>query len=67
MTIDIRQVCSPAETKTFDTQKLRENYLTEDVFREGEVTMTNSHLDRTIVGGAVAGLVHSQRCGHRAV
>jgi 4-deoxy-L-threo-5-hexosulose-uronate ketol-isomerase len=53
MTIDIRQVCSPAETKTFDTRKLRENYLIEAVFQEGEVTMTYSHLDRTVVGGAV--------------
>ncbi|GAA6209817.1 5-dehydro-4-deoxy-D-glucuronate isomerase [Cognatishimia sp. WU-CL00825] len=53
MTIDIRQVCSPAETKTFDTQKLRENYLIEAVFRDGEVTMTYSHLDRTVVGGVV--------------
>lgn len=53
MTIEIRQVCSPAETKTFDTKKLRENYLIEDIFRAGKVTMVYSHLDRTIVGGAV--------------
>ncbi|MEY1557783.1 5-dehydro-4-deoxy-D-glucuronate isomerase [Yoonia sp. R2331] len=53
MTIAIRQACSPSETKTFDTQTLRENYLIEDIFRAGEVTMTYSHLDRTVVGGAV--------------
>lgn len=52
MPIDVRQVCSPAETKTFDTTKLRSNYLLPEVFRAGEVTMTYSHLDRTIVGGA---------------
>lgn len=53
MTIEIRQVCSPAETKSFDTKELRENYLLEDVFQDGDVTMVYSHLDRTIVGGAV--------------
>lgn len=53
MTIDIRQVASPAETKAFDTAQLRQNYLIESIFRAGEVTMTYSHLDRTVIGGAM--------------
>jgi 4-deoxy-L-threo-5-hexosulose-uronate ketol-isomerase len=53
MTIDIRQVSSPVETKAFDTSQLRKNYLIESIFRAGEVTMTYSHLDRTVVGGAM--------------
>lgn len=52
MTIDIRQVSSPTETKGFDTDQLRANYLVQDLFVAGEVTMTYSHLDRTVVGGA---------------
>ncbi len=55
MVIDIRQVCSPTETKSFNTGQLRANYLITDIFRAGEVTMTYSHLDRTIVGGAMPG------------
>jgi len=53
MSIDIRQVCSPAETKKFDTAELRRNYLITDIFVTGEITMTYSHLDRTVVGGAM--------------
>lgn len=53
MTIDIRQVSSPEETKAFDTSQLRSNYLIESIFQPDKVTMTYSHLDRTIVGGAM--------------
>lgn len=53
MTINIRQVASPAETKSFDTRQLRDNYLVQRVFVADQVTMTYSHLDRTIVGGAM--------------
>jgi 4-deoxy-L-threo-5-hexosulose-uronate ketol-isomerase len=51
--MDIRQVCSPQETKGFETGQLRENYLVSDLFAQGQISMTYSHLDRTIVGGAV--------------
>jgi 4-deoxy-L-threo-5-hexosulose-uronate ketol-isomerase len=51
--MDIRQVCSPQETRGFDTGQLRENYLVSDLFAQGQINMTYSHLDRTIVGGAV--------------
>ena len=50
--MDIRQVCSPLETKAFDTSQLRQNYLIENLFEPGRIKMTFSHLDRTIVGGA---------------
>ena len=52
MTINIRQVSSPAETKTFDTRQMRENYLVQSLFIGGQITMTYSHLDRTVIGGA---------------
>ncbi len=51
--MDIRQVSSPTETQTFDTAKLRENYLIETLFKAGETQMTYSHLDRTVIGGAM--------------
>ncbi len=53
MSIDIRQVSSPTETKKFDTVELRRNYLITDIFVTGEITMTYSHLDRTVVGGVM--------------
>ncbi|SHG62110.1 5-dehydro-4-deoxy-D-glucuronate isomerase [Cognatishimia maritima] len=51
--MDIRQACSPTETKSFGTKELRDNYLMEGLFKTAEVTMVYSHLDRTIVAGAV--------------
>jgi len=64
MSIDIRQVCSPAETKGFDTAQLRRNYLITDLFVPGGITTTYSHLDRTVVGGAmpVARALKLQSC-----
>lgn len=51
MTMLVRQVCSPEETKQFDTSELRKNYLIENLFQTDKINMTYSHLDRTIVGG----------------
>jgi 4-deoxy-L-threo-5-hexosulose-uronate ketol-isomerase len=53
MTITVRQAVSPDEARGFDTQALRQNFLITDLFAPGEVRMTYTHLDRTIVGGAV--------------
>ncbi len=51
--MDILQTSSPRETKGFDTAQLRANYLVETLFRPGEVTLTYSHIDRTVIGGAM--------------
>ena len=53
MTMPIRQVLSPTETRQLDTDGLRNNYLIDDLFKAGEINMTYSHLDRTIVGGII--------------
>lgn len=53
MTITTRQAVSPAEARGLGTAALREHFLIDDLFVAGEVRMTYSHLDRTIVGGAV--------------
>ena len=55
MKIEIRQTSSPAELKSFDTTQLRAHYLINAIFQMGAVNMTYSHLDRTVVGGAVPG------------
>lgn len=51
--MEIRYQISPAEAKTFDTQQLRDNFLIENLFQEGKLTMVYTHYDRMIVGGAV--------------
>ena len=52
MTMPIRQAISPAEARKMDTTELRANFLIEELFVPGEIALTYSHLDRTIVGGA---------------
>ena len=49
----IRNAIGPVETKKMDTQGLREHFLVEDVMQEGKITMTYTHYDRFITGGAV--------------
>ena len=55
MSISIRQAVSPAEARGFDTEALRRNFLVTDLFSAGEIRMTYSHVDRTVIGGAVPG------------
>jgi 4-deoxy-L-threo-5-hexosulose-uronate ketol-isomerase len=49
----IKNAVGPTETKNMDTATLRENFLLENVMTEGEITLTYSHYDRLIIGGAV--------------
>ncbi|MBW8640544.1 5-dehydro-4-deoxy-D-glucuronate isomerase [Hoeflea sp. WL0058] len=53
MTMPVRQAISPVEARGFDTQELRRNFLIESIFTPGRIGLTYSHLDRTIVGGAM--------------
>lgn len=50
--MDIRYTASPNETKHFDTEQLRHDYLVESVFKADEIVLTYSHHDRFILGGA---------------
>jgi 4-deoxy-L-threo-5-hexosulose-uronate ketol-isomerase len=52
-TIDERQAAHPRDVKGYDTHTLREDFLIERIFVPGEVTLTYSHYDRMIVGGAM--------------
>jgi 4-deoxy-L-threo-5-hexosulose-uronate ketol-isomerase len=53
--MDIRQALHSEHIKTLDTEGLRRKLLIEEIFRPGELTMTYSHIDRIVVGGAMPG------------
>lgn len=53
MKISVRQAISQTEGKSFDTAALRENFLIETLFSPGKISMTYSHLDRTVIGGVM--------------
>lgn len=55
MNIESRQAIDSATAATFGTERLRKEFLIENLFRPGEVSLTYSHLDRLIVGGAMPG------------
>ena len=48
-----RYATHPDDAKNYDTQKLRKEYLIENVMVAGEIHLTYSQYDRYIVGGAV--------------
>ena len=53
MKLDIRYSNHPDDSKYYDTEKLRKNYLIENVFVKDEISLTYSHQDRMIAGGAM--------------
>ncbi|KMK74389.1 5-dehydro-4-deoxy-D-glucuronate isomerase [Alkalihalobacillus pseudalcaliphilus] len=53
MGLDIRYEVSPKDVKRYTTEELRESFLVESLFNEGEIAFSYSHYDRLIVGGAI--------------
>lgn len=53
MTIDIRQASHPEAVRRFDTAELRRHFLVQDLFRPGALSLTYSHYERFVIGGAV--------------
>jgi len=51
--MDIRYANHPKDSKKYDTEELRENYLQEKIFLKDEVCLTYSHVDRIIFGGVM--------------
>jgi 4-deoxy-L-threo-5-hexosulose-uronate ketol-isomerase len=49
--MDVRQGMHSAHAKTLTTEELRREFLIEQIFVPGKVTMTYSHIDRIVVGG----------------
>lgn len=52
-TIAVRYATHPDAAKSFDTAELRRHYLVESLFRPDMVSLTYSHVDRIVVGGAM--------------
>jgi 4-deoxy-L-threo-5-hexosulose-uronate ketol-isomerase len=51
--MDIRYAATPADSKEYDTERLRNEYLIDNLFVPGAINMTYSHVDRMITGGAI--------------
>ena len=51
--MELRTAASPRDVKHYDTKRLREEFLVEKVFREDEIYLVYSHIDRIIFGSAV--------------
>ncbi len=49
--MEVRYPAHPAEFKTYDTTRLREEYLVERLFEVGKTRLVYSHVDRIIIGG----------------
>lgn len=49
--MDIRYAVHPEQMKRFDTKKMREEFLIENLFVEDRLNMVYSHIDRIIAGG----------------
>lgn len=51
MKMEIRYSNHPKDSKKYDTEELRENYLVESIFEENEINLVYSQNDRIIFGG----------------
>ena len=51
--MELRTAASPRDVKTYDTKRLREEFLIQDLFVPGEIKLVYSHIDRIITGAAV--------------
>ncbi|MBR5421608.1 MAG: 5-dehydro-4-deoxy-D-glucuronate isomerase [Lachnospiraceae bacterium] len=50
--MELRTAASPKDVKYYDTKRLREEFLIDRVFREDEIYLVYSHIDRIITGSA---------------
>lgn len=51
--MQVRYGANPEDAKKYDTAALRKEFLIDDLFKPGELSLTYSHSDRMIVGSAV--------------
>jgi len=52
-TMEVRMSASARDVKNYDTKRLREEFLIDDLFKVDEIKMVYSHIDRIITGSAV--------------
>ena len=50
--MELRTAVSPRDVKHYTTDRLREEFLIQDLFRPGEIKLVYSHIDRIITGSA---------------
>ena len=50
--MELRTACSPKDAKHYDTARLREEFLIQDLFNDDQIKYVYSHIDRIITGGA---------------
>lgn len=50
--MELRTACSPKDAKYYDTQRLRDEFLIQDLFNDDKIKYVYSHIDRIITGGA---------------
>lgn len=53
LNVETRHAIHPEHAKGMDTQALRDNFLAEGMFADGEIRLVYTHYDRFTVGGAV--------------
>jgi 4-deoxy-L-threo-5-hexosulose-uronate ketol-isomerase len=51
--MEIRYASHPNETKQFETDRLRQEFLIQELFISGELNLVYSHVDRFITGGVI--------------
>ena len=51
--MELRTASSPRDVKTYDTTRLREEFLIQNLFPADDVKMVYSHIDRIITGGTM--------------
>ncbi len=51
--MELRTACSPRDEKHYDTKRLREEFLIDDLFQPDTIKLVYSHIDRIITGSAV--------------
>ncbi len=51
--MELRTAASPRDVKYYTTERLREEFLIQELFVPGEITLVYSHIDRIITGAAM--------------
>ncbi|MFA9557831.1 5-dehydro-4-deoxy-D-glucuronate isomerase [Evansella sp. AB-rgal1] len=51
--MDIRHTTNPEDFKSYSTERLRKDFLIENMFEAGKINLTYTHYDRVVVGGAI--------------
>lgn len=66
--MELRTAASPKDVKFYTTERLREEFLIDDLFKPDEIKLVYSHIDRIITGSAVPvkplRLLRETNCAH---